>query len=439
MAESRLAIKKIGLNLRRSRERIRRGLSSSNSRLLIYLSVLGPGIIAANAGNDASGIATYSSVGAAYGYTLLWAFIPMTISLVVVQEMCVRMGVVTGQGLSDLIREQFGVRWTALVMLALLIANTGVIVSEFVGIAQASELFGIPRFVTVPLTAGLIWWLVVKGTQKRVEQVFLAMSLVFFCYIVSAFLAKPDWSQVAGEFVTPSLHRLDSAYLFMVMALIGTTITPFMQVFVQSSVVEKGMDKDDLNLARTDVIVGTIFACLIAAFIVISTAATLHTQGIYEIDSAATAAESLAPVAGVYAKYLFAVGLFGAAMLAMGVLPLATAYSLSEALGFEKGLSHSFREAPIFLGIFTSLIVVGVLVAMIPNIPQIQLLLVTQSMNGLLLPVLLVAIVSLSSNREIMGEHANRGWFKILAWTITAVISLLSLALISTTVWNALF
>lgn len=439
MAESRLAIKKIGLNLRRTRERIRRGLSSSNSRLLIYLSVLGPGIIAANAGNDASGIATYSSVGAAYGYTLLWAFIPMTLSLIVVQEMCVRMGVVTGQGLSDLIRERFGVRWTALVMLALLIANTGVIVSEFVGIAQASELFGIPRYLTVPLTAGLIWWLVVKGTQKRVEQVFLAMSLVFFCYIVSAFLAKPDWSVVAGEFVSPSFSRFDSSYLFMLTALIGTTITPFMQVYVQSSVVEKGMDKDDLPLVRTDIVVGTIFACLIAAFIVISTAATLHVEGIYEIDSAATAAESLTPVAGVYAKYLFAVGLFGAAMLAMGVLPLATAYSLSEALGFEKGLSHSFREAPIFLGIFTSLIVVGVVVAMIPNIPQIQLLLVTQSINGLLLPVILIAVVSLSSNREIMGEHANRGWFKAVAWLITAIVSALSLTLIGTTLWNTLF
>jgi NRAMP (natural resistance-associated macrophage protein)-like metal ion transporter len=434
MAESRLAAKKIGLNLRRARERIRRALSSSNSRLLVYLSVLGPGIIAANAGNDASGIATYSSVGAAYGYALLWAFIPMTISLVVVQEMCVRMGVVTGQGLADLIRERFGVRWTAVVMLALLIANSGVIISEFVGIAQASELFGIPRYLTVPVTAALIWWLVVKGTQKRVERVFLAMSLVFFCYVVSAFLARPDWTEVAREAVSPSVH-FDAAYLFMVMALIGTTITPFMQVFVQSTVVEKGLDEDELPLARADVVVGTTFACLIAAFIVISTAATLNKQGIFEIDSAATAAESLAPVAGVYAKYLFAVGLFGAAMLAMGVLPLATAYSLSEALGFEKGLSHSFREAPIFLGIFTSLIALGVVVALIPGIPQIRLLLVTQSINGLLLPIILIAIVLLSSNREIMGEHATRGWFKWLAWLITAVVSCLSLLLIGSTIF----
>ncbi|HQU86337.1 MAG TPA: Nramp family divalent metal transporter [Pyrinomonadaceae bacterium] len=411
--------------------RIRRNIS--NYRFFAYLAVLGPGIIAANAGNDASGIATYSTAGASYGYTLLWTFIPMTISLIIVQEMCVRMGVVTGKGLADLIREQFGVRWTSLVMLALLIANTGIIISEFVGIAQASELFGIPRYFTVPVTAGLIWWLVVKGTQKRVEQVFLAMSLVFFGYIISAFLAKPDWSQVAVEFVKPSF-KTDSAYLFTVMALIGTTVTPFMQVFVQSSVVEKGMQEEDLTLVRVDAITGTVFACMIAAFIVISTAATLNQQGITELDSAATAARSLEPIAGVYAKYLFGVGLFGAAMLAMGVLPLATAYSLSEALGFEKGLSRSFREAPIFLGIFTSLIVIGVVVALVPNIPQIKLLLFTQTINGVLLPVLLFAIVTLSSNREIMGAYANNLAFKIAAWIMTFIVSALSLMLIANTI-----
>ncbi|MFN2411643.1 MAG: NRAMP family divalent metal transporter [Pyrinomonadaceae bacterium] len=411
--------------------RVRRGLSEY--RLLAYLAVLGPGLIAANAGNDASGIATYSSVGAAYGYSLLWVFIPMLVSLAIVQEMCARMGVVTGQGLADLIREQFGVRWTAVVMLALLIANVGVIISEFVGIAQASELFGVSRFLTVPLTAGLIWWLVVKGSQKRVERVFLVMSLVFFCYVISAFLAGPDWRAVGAGFVEPSFS-FDAGYLFTVMALIGTTITPFMQVFVQSAVVEKQMDADELRLARADVIAGTCFACVVAAFIVISTAATLHARVVTTIDSAATAAESLLPVAGVYAKYLFAVGLFGAAMLAMGVLPLATAYSLSEALGFEKGLSRSFREAPIFLGIFTTLILIGGLVALIPGIPQIQLLLVTQCVNGLLLPVLLIAIVSLSSNREIMGDFVNPPFFKTIAWTITAIVSFLSLMLLGRTV-----
>jgi Mn2+/Fe2+ NRAMP family transporter len=418
-------------NLRRLPARVRRSLSSN--RFYAYLAVLGPGIIAANAGNDASGIATYSTIGAGYGYTLLWAFVPITISLIVVQEMCVRMGVITGQGLADLIREQFGVRWTTLVMSALLIANIGVIISEFIGIAQASELFGISRYITIPLTAAGIWWLVVRGTQKRIEQVFLAMSLVFFGYIISAFLAKPEWANVAVEIVEPSFS-LDSAYLFTVMALIGTTITPFMQVFVQSSVVEKGLDKEDYPLVRADVVVGTIFACTIAAFIVICTAATLHIQGITELDSAATAAEALVPVAGVYAKYLFAVGLFGAAMLAMGVLPLATAYSVSEALGFEKGLSHSFREAPIFLGIFTSLILIGAIVALIPGIPQIKLLLFTQCVNGLLLPFILVAIVSLAGSREIMGEYKNGVLFNFLAWTITIIVSILSLLLIGTTI-----
>ena len=431
MIFSRVSNKKFVQNLRRFPARVRRSLSSN--RFYAYLAVLGPGIIAANAGNDASGIATYSTIGAGYGYSLLWAFLPITISLIIVQEMCVRMGVITGQGLADLIREQFGVRWTTLVMSALLIANIGVIISEFIGIAQASELFGISRYITIPLTAAGIWWLVVKGTQKRIERVFLAMSLVFFGYVISAFLAKPVWSTVASEVVEPSFS-FESGYLFTVMALIGTTITPFMQVYVQSSVVEKGLDKEDYPLVRADVIVGTIFACTIAAFIVICTAATLNIQGITELDSAATAAQALVPVAGVYAKYLFAIGLFGAAMLAMGVLPLATAYSVSEALGFEKGLSHSFREAPIFLGIFTSLILIGAIVALIPGIPQIKLLLFTQCINGLLLPFILVAIVSLASNREIMGEYKNGFLFNLVAWIITIIVSILSILLLATTV-----
>jgi Mn2+/Fe2+ NRAMP family transporter len=405
----------------------------SQYRFFAYFAILGPGLIAANAGNDASGIATYSTAGAAFGYTLLWTMIPVTLSLIVVQEMCVRMGVVTGQGLADLIREQFGVRLTAVVMLALLIANSGVIVSEFVGIAQASELLGVSRYVSIPLVSLGVWWLVVKGSRKRIERVFLAMSLVFLCYVASAFLSGPDWGEVGTSLITPTFST-DSFYLFTLVALIGTTITPFMQVFVQSSVVEKGMDAEDLSIVRIDVIAGTLFASLIAAFIVISTAATLHANGITEIDSAATAAEAFVPIVGTYAKYLFAVGLFGAAMLAMGVLPLATAYSISEALGFEKGLSRSFREAPIFLGIFSVLIVLGAIVALIPGIPQIKLLLVTQAINGLLLPIILIAIVSLSNNEEIMGKHKNTRGFNIVAWSITVIVSVLSLMLIGRTI-----
>jgi NRAMP (natural resistance-associated macrophage protein)-like metal ion transporter len=417
--------------LRRLPSRARRRFSEY--RLFAYLAILGPGMIAANAGNDASGIATYSSVGAAYGYSMLWAFIPMIIGLIIVQEICVRMGVVTGQGLADLIREQFGVRWTALIMLSLLIANTGVIVSEFVGIAQASELFGVSRVFTIPVAAFLVWWLVVRGSQKRVEAVFLTMSLVFLCYVASAFLSKPDWSAAGIGFVRPTITN-DSFYLFALMAMIGTTITPFMQVYVQSSVVEKGIDKEDLRVARADVIVGTVFSTLIAVFIVISTAATLNAHGITDLDSAATAAEALSPIAGEYAKYLFAIGLVGAAMLAMGVLPLATAYSLSEALGFEKGVSRSFREAPIFIGIFTALLIVGSAIALIPGIPQIKLLLFTQCVNGILLPILLFAILKLSNDRTIMGEYRNHPVLNAVAYAVAVVVSVLSLVLIGKTI-----
>ena len=428
---TRFSPKKFVQTVRRVPSRLRRSLSEY--RLLTYLAILGPGIIAANAGNDAGGIATYSSAGAAYGYSLLWTFIPMTISLIVVQEMCMRMGVVTGQGLADLIREHFGVRWTAFVMLALMVANIGVIISEFVGIGQASELLGVSRYITIPLSGAVIWWLVVKGSQKRVERVFLVMSLVFFTYVISAFVSKPDWSQVADGFVHPTLSS-DTGYLFTVMALIGTTIAPFMQIYVQSAAVEKGMDKDELSVARADVIIGMTFADIIAVFIVICTAATLFTAGITNIDSAATAAESLVPIAGVYAKYLFAIGLFGASMLAMAVVPLASAYSLSEALGFEKGLSRSFREAPIFLGIFTALIIIGATMAMVPGIPPITLLLVAQCINGVLLPVLLIAIVKLVNDPEIMGEYTNSLWFNVLAYGTTIVVSTLSLLLLGKTI-----
>lgn len=430
MTRSKLSLRKFTQSLLRSLSSLRQRASSS--RFYLCLAVLGPGIIAANAGNDSGGIATYSSVGAKYGYSLLWIFLPMTLSLIVVQEMCVRMGVVTGQGLADLIREFFGVRLTFIVMLALLLANTGVIISQFVGIAQASELFGISRYISVPIVSVLIWGLVVKGTQKKVERIFLIISSVLICYVISALLAKPNWSSVVSELITPSF-QYDSNYLFMVMALIGSTITPFMQFFVQSSTVEKGMDEEDLFLARADVIVGTTFALVVAVFIMICAAATLNRLGIKNVASAAIAAEALVPIAGNYAKYLFATGLFGASMLAIGVLPLATAYSISEALGFEKGLSRSFREAPIFLGVFTVLIIIGSSVSLIPNIPQIKLLLLSQAVNGLLLPFILVTVVYLSSNHEIMGEYRNGFLFKCYAWTATFAVSSLSVLLLVAT------
>jgi len=382
-------------------------------------------MITANAGNDAGGIATFASVGADFGYSLLWLLIPIAISLGIVQEMCARMGAVTGKGLADLIRERFGVRWTALVMLALLVANAGVTVSEFVGIAAATELFNVSRFISVPLAAMLVWWLVVKGSYKRVEKVFLLMSLVFLGYIVSAFLARPDWSAVAVGLVKPEF-KLEQAFLFTAVAVIGTTISPYMQVYVQSSVVEKGVTPEDYVKTKIDVWVGTIFAILVVFFIVVSTAATLHKAGI-EISTAGDAAHALRPLAGRYAEVLFGFGLFGASMLAAGVLPLATAYSISEALGFEKGVSRSFREAPIFLGTFTFLVAVGAAIAIVPNLRLFRVLLVTQVINGLLLPVVLFAVLRLVNNRDLMGRHVNGPLYNIAAWLTAIIVTALSL------------
>jgi Mn2+/Fe2+ NRAMP family transporter len=437
MVEPREAVRTAGRRLLRRGARGVRQTIAQRKGFLAYLAILGPGMIAANAGNDAGGIATYASVGATHGYRLLWTLIPITISLAIVQEMCARMGAVTGKGLADLIREQFGVRWTALVMLSLFIANGGVTVSEFAGIAAATEILGVPRFVSVPLAAVSIWWLVVKGSYKRIERIFVLMSLVFIGYIVSAFLAKPAWGEVARGFIKPEFSY-NTAYLFTLVAIIGTTISPYMQVFVQSSVVEKGVTTENYAMTRTDVYVGTVFAMAIAFFIVVSTAATLHRFGI-QIDSAQDAAVALEPLAGRYAGVLFATGLFGASMLAAGVLPLATAYSISEALGFEKGVSRSFREAPIFLGIFTFLVVVGAVIAMIPGLPLFRVLLVTQVINGLLLPVILIAVLRLVNNRELMGAHVNGTVYNIAAWLTTIVVSALSLLLIMTTIFPKWF
>ena len=428
MAEPRAAVRAAGRRLmRRGASGVRRTVAR-RPRLLVYIAILGPGMITANAGNDAGGIATFASVGAEFGYSLLWILVPITISLGIVQEMCARMGAVTGKGLADLIRERFGVRWTALVMLALLVANGGVTVSEFVGIAAATELFGVSRFVTVPMAAIAIWWLVVKGSYKKVERAFLLMSLVFLGYIVSAFLSKPDWSAVAVGLAKPSFS-INHAFLFAFVAVIGTTISPYMQVFVQSSVVEKGVTIDNYKKTKIDVWVGTIFAILIVFFIVVSTAATLHKAGI-QVTTAADAAHALRPLAGRYAQTLFGLGLFGASMLAAGVLPLATAYSISEALGFEKGVSCSFREAPIFLGTFTFLVAVGAAIAVIPNLPLIRVLLVTQVINGLLLPIVLFAVLRLVNDRELMGSHVNGPLHNVLAWATAIIVTILSLAFI---------
>jgi NRAMP (natural resistance-associated macrophage protein)-like metal ion transporter len=421
--------------MRRGAQGVRRTVARRR-RLLAYVAILGPGMITANAGNDAGGIATFASVGADFGYSLLWVLIPITISLGIVQEMCARMGAVTGKGLADLIRERFGVRWTALIMLALLVANAGVTVSEFVGIAAATELFGVSRFASVPVAAIAVWFLVVKGSYKRVERAFLLMALVFLGYIISAFLSRPDWTAVAVGLVKPEF-KLQHAFLFTFVAIVGTTISPYMQVYVQSSVVEKGVTPDDYTKTKTDVWVGTIFAILVVFFIIISTAATLHKAGV-EISTAADAARALRPLAGRYAETLFGIGLFGASMLAAGVLPLATAYSISEALGFEKGVSRSFREAPIFLGTFTFLVAVGAAIAIVPNLPLFRVLLVTQVINGLLLPIVLFAVLRLVNNRELMGSHVNGPLYNMAAWLTAIVVTLLSLLYIFITLFPSI-
>jgi Mn2+/Fe2+ NRAMP family transporter len=405
---------------------------SLRRRLWPYLMALGPGLLAASAGNDAGGIATYASAGATYGYGLLWALVLVTVFVGIAQEMSARMGAVTGKGFSDLVRESFSLRGTAFLLLTLLIANSGIIVSEFIGIAAAAELFGVSRYIAVPLAAVLIWLLVTRGSYGRVERIFLFLTLAFLAYVGAAFLARPDWKAVLVATTHPRLHW-EPGYLQLLVALVGTTLSPYMQLFVQSSVVEKGVTPHDYHYTRFDVIVGTVCGGLVAAFILIATAATLFPHGI-AVDSAADAARALEPIAGPYARLLFALGLLGASLLAAGVLPLATTYMMSEALGFERGVSRSWSEAPIFMGLFTGLIVLGAGVALLPGLPLIQVLVGVYMLNGLLLPIQLFASLRLVSSREVMGDHASRGVHKLLAWGMTLVVSLLSLALIVSTV-----
>jgi Mn2+/Fe2+ NRAMP family transporter len=412
----------------RSRERSR----SWWRRARPFLLALGPGLLAASAGNDAGGIATYASAGASYGYGLLWAMVIVTICVGIVQEMSARLGAITGKGFSDLARESFSLRTTALILLTLFVANLGIIVSEFVGVAAAAELFGISRYIAVPLTAVLVWLLITRGSYGRVEKVLLALSLVFFAYIAAAFLARPDWREVFYQTIRPRA-RLEVGYLQLLIALIGTTISPYMQLYIQSSVAEKGVTPDEYRYTRFDVWAGTIFAGVVASFIIIATAATLHPRAI-TIETAADAAVALEPVAGPYASVLFGVGLLGASLLAAGVLPLATTYVMSEALGFERGVSRSWSEAPIFMGLFSGLVLLGALLALIPGLPLFQVLVGVYVLNGLLLPIELFALLSLINNRELMGSYVNRGLYNALAWSIAIVISLLSLALIAITV-----
>jgi Mn2+/Fe2+ NRAMP family transporter len=399
---------------------------------LVVLSLLGPGIVTASAGNDAGGIATYASAGANYGYGLIWAMILLIPALAVVQEMCARMGAVTGKGLTDLIREEFSLRWTAFMMLALLIANGGIVVSEFVGIAAAFGLFGVSKYLAVPLMGVVVWLRVAKGSYRRVERVFLIMALVFLTYPIAAFLAHPDWRAVGHQTVVPAFH-FDGAYLFAVVTLIGTTISPYMQMYVQSAVAEKGVSPEAFAVTRADNYLGSLFSNVVAIFIIVATGATLYVSGV-TINDAADAARALEPVAGSFAGVLFGIGLLGASLLAAGVLPLATAYGLTEAFGVEKGASKGWRDAPVFLGIFTGLIVLGVLVTLIPGLPLVKVLLITQLINGLALPFVLVSVLQLVNTREVMGEYTNGVGYNIVAWATTIIVSALSVVYLTNTV-----
>lgn len=414
-------------------ERWRAQLRSQSGRwarpgFMAYLAMLGPGLIAANAGNDAAGVTTYSVVGARYGYDLLWVLIPITISMAVIQEMAARMGAVTGKGLSDLIREQFGVRWTAFAMSTLLVANAATTVSEFAGIAAALELFGVTKYISVPVMAVALWWLIVKGSYRRVERVFLLMSTAFLAYIIAAFLARPNWGEVVRSTFVPTVE-LEPSFLMLLMALIGTTITPYMQIFQQSAIVDKGITVRDYDEARADMALGVLLSDLIAYFIIVATGATLYVKGI-QIETAADAAVALEPLAGPFAKYLFAIGLFGASMLAAGVLPVATSFSVCEAFGWQSGLDEDFTHARIFYGLFTILLILGAGVILIPDLPLFQVLVLVQVINGVLLPIELLFIMRLANDSELMGRYVNGRLFNALAWTITIVISSLSALLI---------
>ena len=399
---------------------------------MLFLAVVGPGIITANVDNDAGGILTYSQAGAQYGFLLLWTMIPITLALIVVQEMSARMGAVTGKGLSDLIREEFGLRITFLMMLGILIINFGNVVTEFIGIATSLELFGLSRYVTVPICGVIVWLIVVKGQYKSVEKVFLAASFFYITYIFAGALAHPLWKDATIATVKPPTLKAfrDQAYLFMVIGVVGTTIAPWMQFYLQASVVEKGVTRRGLQASRWDVITGCIFTDVVAWFIIVACAATLFVHGYRDIKYAADAAQALKPLAGQYAYILFAVGLFNASLFAASILPLSTAYTVCEGLGFESGVDMKFSDAPFFYWLYTLLIVAGgILVLLIPGPQLVRIVLWSQVLNGVVLPFVLIFMLLLINKKELMGEYVNSHLFNAVAWATTIIVAGLSFAL----------
>lgn len=416
----------------RGRARLPARLSPARLRLFAFLGLLGPGLIAANAGNDAGGIATYSSVGAKYGYGLLWVMVPITISLVIVQKLAARMGVVTGKGLAELVREEYGIRWSVLATTAVLIANMGICISDFVGIGAALGLAGLPVQVTVPVAALGIWLIIVRGSYRSAERVFIWLTIPFFAYPIAAILAHPDWGEVGRAVVSPHIQT-NTTYLLLFVATAGTTITPYMQLYLQSAVVERGVREEDLAHEEREAVSGAIFADVIASFIIIATGATLFMHGVHNIGSATEAARALTPFAGSYAEALFGIGLLGASLLAAAILPIATSYVVSESLGYEKGVGRRREEAPVFMGVITAMIAIAAIVAMTPGVPVIDLLVGVQVVNGLLLPINLFFIWRLSRSRRVMGERRSGRFLDGAAAVTVAFTSTLSLILVAVT------
>ena len=401
---------------------MRQWLATRWQRLAVLAAVVGPGIITANVDNDAGGITTYSLAGAHYGYRLLWTVIPVAIALFVVQEMCSRLGVVTGKGLADLIREEFGVKATVYLMMLLLVTNLGNTMAEFAGLATALEIVRVPRWVSVPIGAAFVWWLVTWGTHRAVEKVFLLASGFYVAYVISGVMAKPDWLEVARSTVTPSFEA-SLPFVVMMVGIVGTTIAPWMQFYQQAAVVEKGIATRNLREARIDVAVGTLGAVVVVWFIVVACGATLHAAGVH-IENAADAANALQPLAGKYAGLLFGFGLFNASLFAAAILPLSTAYSVCEGIGWERGIDYNYRQEPQFYSIYTALIVLGAGTVMVPGLPLLRVLDFSQVANGVLLPAVLLFLLTLANRKDLLGPHVNSRAFNVVAWGL--VISLIA-------------
>ncbi|HZB87998.1 MAG TPA: Nramp family divalent metal transporter [Terracidiphilus sp.] len=394
-------------------------------RILLFFAVLGPGFITANVDNDSGGIFTYSQAGAQYGYGLLWTMIPITLALIVVQEMCARMGVVTGKGLSDLIREEFGLRLTFVLMVLLVIVNYTNVVTEFIGIAGSLHLFHLSKFISVPICAALVWALVFRGDYKSTEKIFLIASVVYIAYIFAGVLSQPSWSAALSATIKLPDEKVwrDKAYIYMAIGIVGTTIAPWMQFYLQSSIVEKGIRVKDYAASRIDVVVGSIFTDVVAWFIVVACAATLYVHGMGAIQVASDAAEAMRPFAGEYAYILFAFGLFNASLFAASILPLSTAYTVCEGLGLESGVDKSFKEAPFFYWLYTLLIAGGaVTVLILPDAQLINVAILSQVLNGVLLPVVIILMLLLINRKDLMGEHKNSRLWNAIAWSTSVIV-----------------